>query len=450
MNRRTFLNSLGVSTLAAQPRKPNVLFLLTDDQRADTIAALGNPAIRTPNLDSLVRRGMAFRNAYCMGGNLPAVCTPSRNMILSGRAYTRYNNIASGNDPNFPDSLKAAGYETYHYGKRGNTATEIQAKFDTNRYLTNDSRAGVPGKAIADGAIDFLNQRKGDRPFFLYLAFDVPHDPHNPTPEDLASYDPREIPLPRNYLPVHPFDNGEMVVRDELLAPWPRTKEEIRHQLHEYYAVITGMDRQIGRILQTLRERGEEENTIIVFAADQGVAIGSHGLIGKQSLYDAAMRAPLVFVGPGIPHGQSEALVYLMDIYPTILDLLSIPRPSVLDGESFRPALEKRSLAARESLFLAYRSFQRGIRDQRYKLILYPDVGRRQLFDLRKDPNEIRDLASQQNQQSRIAQMTAKLEAWQQRLNDPLPLVSANPKPAAFTPPTGEALAKLRKQWRME
>ena len=148
------------ASLAAD--KPHVVFLFTDDQRADTIGALGHPHVQTPNLDALARRGMVFRNAYCLGGNSPAVCLPSRNMLLSGRAYFRWQGPqAPASDATFPAVMKAAGYETYHHGKRGNTALNIQAQFDHNLYLQDqeDRTSGEPGQVIVDRAIEFLKSR---------------------------------------------------------------------------------------------------------------------------------------------------------------------------------------------------------------------------------------------------------------------------------------------------
>jgi arylsulfatase A-like enzyme len=453
LSRRGFAAACAAAMTAdgAPSRKPNILFLLADDQRADTIGALGNRAIRTPALDRLARRGMVFRNAYCMGGGVPAVCTPSRNMILSGRAYTRYDLMASGDDPNFADSLKAAGYETYHHGKRGNSAVPIQARFEHNHYLNEHGmrHAGDLGRVIADAAVDFLQSRKTDRPFFLYLAFEAPHDPRVPRPADLASYDLHEIPLPANYLPVHPFDNGEMTVRDELLGPWPRTPEEIRRQLREYYAVITGLDRQVGLILQALRSRPEYADTIVIYSADQGLALGSHGLMGKQSLYDHSMKAPLIVAGPGIAAGETEALVYLMDIYPTVLERIGAGIPEGLDGRSFLPVLQRRAAAHRRDLYLAYRGVQRAIRDERFKLIVYPAINKVQLFDLRQDPAETRDLSAEPAHRERIARMMTGIRGWQQRLGDSLPLRSENPAPADFTPPTGDKLKEIRSRWKM-
>lgn len=452
----------------ATAARPNVLFLFADDMRADSIGALGNPAVKTPNLDALVRRGVVLDNAYNLGGNVPAVCTPSRNMLLSGKAYFRWREhlapgenpqrkglLAPADAPNFPLSLKEAGYVTYHHGKRGNTATLIQAQFEINKYLEDDLGDridGEPGRQIVDEAIGFLREReekKVARPFFMYLAFGNPHDPRVAVTRYLDLYDRDDIPLPENYLPVHPFDNGELTIRDELLSPWPRSGDEIRRTLHEYYATISGLDHHIGRLLQTLKDLGVDDNTIIVFSADQGIAVGSHGLLGKQNLYDHSTKSPLVFAGPGLGRGRVDALVYLLDIYPTVADLIGVAVPRGIDGVSFKRVLTGKAKQARPEVFLAYRHVQRALRDSRWKLIRYPQVDVTQLFDLHTDPHERRNLAADPAQATRVAQMMARMRQWQRQLGDTDPLMVEHPQPAAFTPPTGEELKRLKAQWRM-
>jgi len=424
LSRRRALGLSAVSLLGARAgyRRPNLILLLTDDQRFDTVRALGNPHIRTPNLDRLARSGFVFRNAYCMGSNVPAVCLPSRNMLLSGRAYFRFERYASGRDANLADSLREAGYYTWHYGKRGNSALEIHKRFDFSRYLNDeaDRTSGEPGREIVDQAIAFLRSRPPGRPFFLYLAFANPHDPRVAAPHYLAMYRAERIPLPRNYLPIHPFDNGEMKVRDELLAPWPRTPQEIRRHLREYYAVISGLDFHIGRLLRVLEELRLYENTLFVFSSDNGLALGSHGLMGKQSLYEHSMKVPLVLSGPGVPQGESRALVYLLDVYPTLLDLIGASIPPGLDGLSLKPILSGQARAVRDTLFTAYRDVQRAIRDERWKLILYPHIGRAQLFDLRRDPEETRDLSAEPHHAPVIKRLKQRMEEWQRRLGDRL------------------------------
>jgi arylsulfatase A-like enzyme len=433
-------------------QKPNVIFLFADDQRADTIAALGNPHIKTPHLDELVKGGFIFRNAYCLGSNLGAVCTPSRNMLMSGRAYFRWQGPQAEPDkPNFPTSLKTAGYETYHHGKRGNTSPAIQALFDHNKYLQDqqDRTSGEPGQTIVDEAIDFLKKRDRSKPVFMYLAFANPHDERVAADKYMRMYERDRIPLPKNYKPLHPFNNGEQFVRDELLAPFPRTEDDVRKHLHDYYAVITAMDGHIGRLLAALKQLGMYDNTLFFYSADHGLAIGSHGLFGKQNLYEAGMKPPLFFSGPGIPKGESDALVYLLDIFPTVCDLVGTDIPPGLDGKSLKPVIEGRASGVRDTLFLSYGEVQRAVRDSRWKLIRYPQVNVTQLFDLQSDPDELTNLAERPDQAERIKSLTAELQRWQRDLGDTAPLVVAHaqdPKWDHTKPPPPTAKAKAKKK----
>ena len=417
--------------------KPHVVFLFADDQRADTIGALGNPHIKTPHLDELVRRGKVFRNAYCLGANGAAVCTPSRNMLLSGRSYFRWTGPQAPPDrPNFPTSLKAAGYETYHHGKRGNTSPAIQALFDHNQYVNDnaDRTNGEPCKEIVDRAIEFLKGRAADKPVCMYLAFSNPHDPRVAAQKYLDQYDRSKIPLPKNFLPLHPFNNGEQFVRDELLADFPRTEDEVRRHLHEYYATITAMDGHIGRLFAAMKDLKMHDDTIFIYSADHGLAMGSHGLMGKQNLYDAGMKPPLVFAGPGIPQGETSALAYLLDIFPTVCDLVGTDIPAGLDGKSLAPVIRGQTNGVRDTLFLAYRDVQRAIRDARWKLIRYPQVNVTQLFDLQTDPDETSSLAADPAHAERIKSLTAELVRWQKELGDKAPLSVENPQDPSWDP----------------
>jgi arylsulfatase A-like enzyme len=435
----------GASQAEAGP--PNVLFLFADDMRADSIAALGDAQVVTPHLDRLVQRGFTIQNAYCLGSNMGAVCLPSRNMLLSGRAYFRYQpttppfkvvGAADPAGPNFPRVFNDAGYVTYHYGKKGNTAPAIQSLFQVNRTLANDDeerRSGEPGQLIVDDALEFLQQDRGGRPFCMYLAFGNPHDPRGAAAQYLEQYQPARLKLWPNVLPQHPFDNGEMTVRDEQLLPWPRTEGDIRRTVHEYYATITGLDHHIGRLLERLDQLGLTESTIIVFSADHGIAIGSHGLLGKQNLYDHSMRVPMVFAGPGIEHGRSPAMMYLLDVGATLFDLAGLPVPSDRDGRSAAPVIRRQAREHRRELLLAYRDVQRAYRDHRWKLMRYPQVNVTQLFDLERDPDERVNLAESTEGLAMVTQLRARMEALQQSLGDHLPWTSATPRSAEWQPP---------------
>jgi arylsulfatase A-like enzyme len=226
-----------------------------------------------------------------------------------------------------------------------------------------------------------------------------------------------------------------MLVRDEKLERWPRTEAAVRKHLRDYYAVITGLDHHIGRLLAELKRQGLDKDTIVVFSSDHGLAVGSHGLFGKQSLYEHSMKVPLVFAGAGIPKGESAALAYLMDVFPTVCDLTGAKAPAGLDGRSLAPVVTGKAAKVRDSLFLAYRDVQRAVRDERWKLIRYPKINRAQLFDLEGDPHERKDLSGDRSQAKRIEAMAALLRDWQKKLGDDAPLTVAKPGDGKFVPP---------------
>jgi arylsulfatase A-like enzyme len=440
---------------ADPPKKPNVLFLFSDDQRADTIAALGNEHIRTPNLDRLVQRGTVCTSAYCMGAQQGAVCVPSRAMLMTGRTLFR---VAADlkDQTTWPEMFAKAGYTTFLTGKWHNGTESARRTFEEGRAvffggmgdpyklpvqdfitggaLTEPRDSGKHSvELFADGAVAFLKHQKGERPFLCYVAFNAPHDPRLAPREYHDSYNAAQPPLPPNYLPQHPFNNGDLTGRDERLAPWPRTPEVVRQHLADYYASITFLDAQVGRILDALQASGQADNTLIVFSSDHGLAIGSHGLFGKQNLYDHSMHAPLIFAGPGVPKGKrTDALCYLLDIFPTLGDLAGVQGPQGSEGKSLMPVLSGKQPRVRDSLFTAYTKVQRAVRDDRWKLLVYPQVNKVQLFDLRDDPAEMKDLSNDKTHAADVERLTGLLKDWQQQLGDGLPLRTDKPQPLEF------------------
>ena len=431
---------------AAPTRRLNILHLHADDHRADGLNALGNRILQTPNLDTLVARGMTLTRCYTMGSMVGAVCRPSRTMMLTGKSWLRIPNAGKKDGDasrSLPKVLSGAGYETLHVGKGGNDYTAGLAAFDTSvtfKTSTTDERRGA-SERHADAAIEFLrNRRAGAKPFYIYFSPSVPHDPRVAAPEFHRLYDPAKIPLPDAFLPQHPWDNGEMIVRDEQLAPWPRTPEDTKRQLADYYACITGLDYHIGRIFAQLKAAGEWDNTLIVFTGDNGLSLGEHGLFGKQNLYEfGGMHVPCVMAGPGISHGRSDAFVYLMDLYPTFCDFGGATVPAGVEGQSLVPVIQGRARGVRDVLYTAYRDSQRAVRDERWKLIRYPLVDRTQLFDLRADPHEVVNLAETPGQAAKVRAMMAVLEREMARYGDSAPLTVTNPKPAEWTPPAPSA-----------
>ena len=436
---------LMAATAQAAPQ-PNVLFLISDDQRADAIGVV-NPQVRTPHIDELAQRGFMFRNAFCMGATQGAVCVSSRAMLLSGRSL--YHVESNLDDvTTLPRRFGDAGYATTGIGKWHNGAASYLASFKSggpvffggmgNQFklavsdfdpaaqppLTRRQASGTHAATLfADGAIDFLHARKENQPpFFLYVSFTVPHDPRTAPPEFAGRYDPATLDLPTNFLPDHPFDNGEMQVRDELLEARPRTPQAIRRHLADYYDSITHLDHEVGRILAALDASGEADNTIIVYTSDHGLAIGSHGLMGKQNLYDHSLRAPLILAGPGIPQGQSDALVYLYDLYPTLCALAGVEPADPMDGISLTPLLGGTQQSVRAAALFAYRDVQRAVRTPDWKLIVYPQIERVQLFNLATDPDERHDLSADPQHRQRLAELAQELTRLQRQADDPLTL----------------------------
>lgn len=428
---------------AAPLARPNILHIHADDHRPDGLRALGNPILETPNLDTLVEQGFVFTRAYTMGSMVGAVCQPSRTMMLTGKSWLRIPKPREGNPAaTLPRVLAAAGYETFHVGKGGNEYTTALNAFDTNILHDDKKPAERRGSSErhADDTIRFLKGRKGDRPFYIYFAPPVPHDPRVAAPEFHKLYDPAKVPLLPAFMPLHPFDNGAMTIRDEKLAPWPRTPEDTRQQLADYYACVTGLDHHVGRIFEELKASGEWDNTLVIFDGDNGLSLGEHGLFGKQNLYEyGGMHVPLVFAGPGIPKGRSDALVYLMDLFPTFVDFGGAKLPEDVEGRDLRPIIEGRRSKVRDVLYTAYRDCQRAVRDDRWKLIRYPRVDQTQLFDLQNDPHELNNLADKPEYAAQVAEMTGLLKREMARYGDAALLEIANPRPAAWSPPsTGE------------
>ncbi len=446
-----------VSLTAAQP--PNIVFIFADDQRADTIAALGNPVIKTPNLDRLVKRGVAFTRAYMQGGNQGATCVPSRAMLLSGRSLAQIDEKLLKHQT-WPHAFGAAGYATFAAGKWHNGPPSIPKSFQQAKALfvggmanplkapTSDmlptgklTPAKISPKHLCEEATDetlaFLKSQDGKQPFFSYLAFDGPHDPHIVPDGFPIDYAPASIPLPPNFLPQHPFDNGEMVIRDEQLMKWPRPEADVKTMLAEYYRYVSFLDVQVGRVLDAVDASPYAANTIIVYAADSGVARGSHGLIGKQNLYEHSMRVPLIVAGPGIAADKrSEAMCYLFDVLPTLGKLCGVATPPGSNGREFAAVLKDPSQPGRSFLMFGYKSIQKALNDGRWKLIRYPHVDRTQLFDLQADPYETKDLSALPEHAERIKAMLAKLAAEMKADGDNDPLTAAKLLPADWKAPS--------------
>lgn len=472
-----FFNAAATSA-AGRPDKPNILFILTDDQAVDTIAALGEwgcdaTRVKTPNLDRLAAGGVIFRNAYNMGAWTGAVCVSSRSMLNTGRFLwhaqqsekNKYRGeLAAGGM--WSQRMKAAGYETYLAGK-WHVETPSETLFDHTAHVRQGMPETVPSayqrpsadrpdtwlpwdeslggywaggrhwsEVLADDAEAFLKRAAGEqKPFFMYLAFNAPHDPRQSPKSYVDLYPPATVALPGNFRPEHPFHEamglGPLTpkgLRDEVLAPFPRSEAAIRVHRSEYYALVSHLDAQIGRILDALKASGLADNTVVILTADHGLAVGRHGLMGKQNMHEHSLRVPFLLSGPGLPAGRSiDARIYLQDAMATALDLAGADARDV-EFRSVLPLVRGERTGQYDAIYGAYMpGRQRAVVEGRDKLILYPAAGAVQLFDLSADPLEMNDLSARPDTLAVRRRLFARLLELQRRTGDPADLAKAYP-----------------------
>lgn len=473
--------------------KPNIVFIFADDQSPKTIGAYGNRHIKTPNLDDLSRKGVNFSHAYNMGAWNGAVCQASRAMLNSGRsvwnAYAMEETFKAGGalDSTWARLMKQQGYDTYMSGK-WHVAYGADAVFQTTRHI----RPGMPGDAWAhanlgqkfadlaagrgpyrsyhdimpigynrplgtgdnswsptdksfggfwqggkhwsevlkDDAVEFIKQAKQkDNPFFMYLAFNAPHDPRQAPQEYQDLYDAESLPLPASWQESYPekdlIGNGPSL-RDAALVPFPRTEYATRIHLKEYYALISHLDTQVGEILTALKDSGKLENTYVIYTADHGLAVGEHGLFGKQNMYEHSVRVPYIIWGPDMEGGQTVSTdIYLQDTMATALDLAGAKKPDHVFFNSVAPLARGTTTDhAYDAIYGAYVKLQRMIKKDGFKLIVYPKAKVVKLFDLKKDPEEMNNLASDSAYQGKVKALFRSLLELQESMNDELDLSS--------------------------
>jgi len=483
-----FIPSCGKVANTVKNDKPNFLFLFTDDQNFETIQALGNSEIHTPNLDRLVTKGTSFTHAYNMGGWNGAVCVASRAMIISGRSIWRAKEFESqwqekkGIEHTWAKIMEANGYDTYMTGK-----WHVKAAADTVFQDARHIRPGMPGdhfnwsdqaerykrmedeglssnsimplgygrplnendnswspsdksmggfweggthwsEVVKDDATDFLKIAANDEdPFMMYIAFNAPHDPRQAPEEFVEMYDVDDISIPKSFLPEYPYKDSiglSFKLRDEALAPFPRTEYAVKTHIKEYYAIISHLDKQVGDILDALEATGKADNTYIFFSSDHGLSVGKHGIIGKQNMYDHSMRVPMIICGPDIPkNNRLDTEVMLQDIMASTLDLADISKPDYVEFNSLIDiAKAQRTESYYPAIYGAYIDHQRMIRKDDFKLIVYPRIEKTLLFDLANDPHEINDLSEQTKYNAKVKSLFTELIALQEHYEDPLDL----------------------------
>ena len=434
MNRRNFLSQAsGVAALpvclsgAPKSPQPNIIFILTDDQRWDALGCLNHPFVKTPNLDRIRREGALFSNSFVT----TSLCSPSRASFLTGTYAHRHGVIDNtgrefepGKTPSFPELLQARGYETAFIGKwhmaphanprrgfdywlsfRGQgvytdpTVNENGREFQAKGYITD---------VLTDSALAWLG-RKRDKPYCLYLSHKAIHEPFTPAERHRDLYRDAKVPEPPNYrddLSSKPAwqrrrKDQEEVPAARKPAPWNPKRPD---RFMDYYRAIAAVDEGVGRIYGLLERAGTLDNTIIAFAGDNGYFKGEHGGRGDKRLaYEESIRIPFLMRYPRLirPGSTVDEMVLNIDLAPTLLDLAGAPTHSGMQGRSLRPLFEGRSQGWRDSWLYEYwvdlnplLPRMVGVRTRSHKFVRYPDTKDiSEMYDLRKDPHELLNVA---------------------------------------------------------
>ena len=429
--------------------RPNILFLMADDQRNDTLGCAGHPIIKTPNIDKLASGGVRFENMFVTS----SICWVSRATILTGRYARSWGSPTSPDviqagraDDIYPKLLKAAGYRTGFFGKwhaKMPPNFDKEAYFDAykdifrNPYFKKqaDGSQRHETELIGDEAIDFLKSQPDDQPFALTLWFNAAHaedgdkrpgSGHFPWPKAVdGMYEEITIPPPRLSDPQI-YESQPQHLKDSLnrvryFWRWD-TPEKYQTNMRAYFRMISGIDRVLGRIVKELEAQGVADNTIIVYTGDNGYYMGDRGFAGKWSHYEQSLRVPLVVYDPRLPESLRgrvlEPMVVNVDLPATFLAWAGIPIPQSYEGMSFKPLIDGEDVGVWrkdffcEHVFLAPTITWEGVRNERYKYARYFDQKPvyEFLHDLKNDPDELKNLAASQEYAEVLAELRARCD----------------------------------------
>ncbi|MEO0795174.1 MAG: sulfatase-like hydrolase/transferase [Verrucomicrobiota bacterium] len=438
----------------------NILFLFADDHAYDSIGLMTDGYVQTPTMDTLASTGVYFERAYNMGSWSGAVCVASRTMLNTGRSLWNAKRLQKGNQllkhKSWSQRLQSAGYRTFFAGKwhvKGYDPEQLFEFCGTIRpgmpSTDGDHNRPIEGVAdrwsasdlmlegyweggkhwsvvTADETIEFLQNYGRDndgKPFFAYVAFNAPHDPRQSPQSYLDRYPVESVPLPHSFMESYPYTNqiGVWNVRAERMAPRPRTEFAIKTHRREYYALISHLDTQLGRIIDTLKEEGLYENTVIIYTADHGLSLGNHSFMAKQSMYDHSLASPFIIAGPEIPKGvRSKQRIYIQDVVPTTLEIAGQSRSDYADieFESLLPLGRDGSSGHTVPIYGGYKNLSRCIVHGQWKLIYYTNVDKFRLFDLETDPNELMDVSDLPENRAVIERLSKILMMQQKTLGD--------------------------------
>lgn len=459
MNRREFLTAIAAaatmsscvtSKVGTTPAKrPNIIFILTDDQRWDAMSCMGHPFLKTPNMDRIRREGVLYKNAFVT----TSLCAPSRASFLTG-AYA-HNHGVIGNwgcefnhdeMHSFPRVLQEAGYDTAFIGKWHMKKTaKPRPGFDywlsfsgqgvyTDPMLNENGRdfeaKGYTTDLLTDYAVKYI-EAQNEKPFCLYLSHKAIHSPFTPAPRHADSYTGVELPAPPNTKDT--FAGKPKWLRGGIADPRvtdgpdhvpesvePQTWDPTEARRMGYMRTINAVDDGIGRLFKLLEERGELDNTVIMFAGDNGYFHGEHCRGDKRLMYEESIRIPLIMRYPAIakPNSTVEQMVLNIDVAPTLLELAGAPVPKTVQGRSVLPLLAGDTKGWRTSFLYEYWldltdrvPRMLGVRTDGWKLIRYPDIDDiDEMYDLKKDPYEMANLALLPEYAEKHKQLGAELD----------------------------------------
>ena len=436
-------------SVSSPARRPNILFLLTDDQRWDMMGCAGNPIIQTPNMDKLAEQGVLFRRNFVT----TSICAVSRASFFTG-LYARCHGIhgfatsLSEEQParSYPGMLREAGYRTGFIGKYGVGPTMPDDKFDYSRgfagqgrYLDKDDPTSRPHLTtiMGDQAQEFLEGSTGDQPFCLSISFKSPHVQDNEAPYFIS--DPAYDDLYSD-VTIPPFHKNDTAYYDQLPGflkdeyegriRWNRrfgTPEKYQESVKRYYRLIHGVDVQIGRMLDTLQRKGWDDNTVIMLVGDNGFYLGERGLAGKWLMHEESIRTPLIIRDPrqkSTAGTTRDEMALNIDCAPTMLSFAGIDAPVATNGRDLTPLVRGESPAWRHEWFYEH-LFEHstipqteGVRNERWKYcdFIESDPRYEELYDLQGDPQEENNLAGLPEQGEQLSAMRERSRAWKENL----------------------------------
>lgn len=452
---------LAMPTVFAADR-PNMILFLTDDQRADALGCAGNTVIKTPHIDRLASEGLRFRNMFTTN----ALCSPSRATILTGLYSHSHGVMDNGENRKFKpgqvlvsDLLRGAGYEVafcgkshiegalrdhkwdYYFGYHGQ-GTYHNPKIAEGVDGKNEPRTGYIDDIVTDKAIDWLKTRSTNKPFCLFVWFKAPHRSWIRPRRHMDLYSGVTIPKPATFdddLRGYPGKPEAFLHADNKIGDFDdvRTLEGF---LKDYYAVITAVDDNVGRVTETLRELGTLDDTAVLFSSDNGFFAGEWRMFDKRFMHEPSIRVPLVVRYPKMIRAGTtcDRMVLNLDLGETLLDLAGVPVPDWMQGRSLTPLFKDQTAEWRKDWLYEYFEYplshrvrkQRGIRSERYKYIHYFEEPQDyELYDLQADPQELKNLYGKPAYAELTRQLRARMEELRRETYDPTdpPVQNANP-----------------------